>query len=104
MEPRRHHDLGGLDAGPVDRETHALEPWEARTDALVYLLLSKGVFRTDELRREIESLGPGEYREAGYYHRWLHGTVRLLLEKGVVSVAGIAQALEARETRNGGRP
>lgn len=103
MEPRRHHDLGGLDAGTVDRDTHALEPWEARTDALVYLLLSKGAFKTDELRREIESLGPDEYRDAGYYHRWLHGTVRLLLEKGVVSVAGIAEALEARRAQTGGR-
>jgi hypothetical protein len=102
VEPRRHHDLGGLNAGPVDRNVHALEPWEARTDALVYLLLSRGAFKTDELRREIESLGPDEYRDAGYYHRWLHGTVRLLLEKGVISVAGLATALEARTELNGG--
>jgi hypothetical protein len=101
MEPRRHHDLGGLDAGPVVRETHILEPWEARTDALVYLLISKGAFKTDELRREIESLGPDEYRDAGYYHRWLHGTVRLLLEKGVVSVAGLADAIATRATTPG---
>jgi hypothetical protein len=103
MEPRRHHDLGGLDAGAIHRETHALDPWEARTDALVYLLLSKGAFKTDELRREIESLGPDEYHDAGYYHRWLHGMVRLLLEKGIVSVAGIAEALEAREAPNRAR-
>jgi len=32
----------------------------------------------------------------------LHGTVRLLLEKGVISVAGLATALEARTELNGG--
>ena len=96
MEPRRHHDLGGLAAGPVDREAHDLAPWEARTDALVYLLIARRAIRTDELRREIESLGPDEYRAAGYYHRWLHALVRLLLEKGGVTVAGLAGALATR--------
>jgi hypothetical protein len=103
MEPRRHHDVGGLHAGPIDRASHGLEPWEARTDALVYLLIAKGVFKTDELRREIESLGPDEYRAASYYHRWLHGTLRLLLEKGIISVAGLADALATHHALNGGQ-
>lgn len=103
MEPRRHHDLGGLDAGPVDLEGHPLAPWEARVDALVYLLLAKGVIRTDELRRQIESLGPDEYRESGYYHKWLHGTLRLLLEKGILSVPGLADALEEGAAPRGSR-
>ena len=63
-----------------------------------------GAMRSTEWSSRIcfHGLGPGEYREAGYYHRWLHGTVRLLLEKGVISVAGLATALEARTELNGG--
>ncbi|MCX5986023.1 MAG: nitrile hydratase subunit beta [Chloroflexi bacterium] len=92
-EPRRHHDVGGLPAGPVDTSTHALDEWEQRTDALVYLLSARKAIRVDELRRAIESLGPAEYADATYYHRWLHGLTRLLLEKGVLTVSGLALEL-----------
>ncbi len=92
-EPRRHHDVGGLPAGPVDTSTHDLDAWEQRTDAMVYLLSARKAIRVDELRRAIESLGPAEYADATYYHRWLHGLTRLLLEKGILTVAGLAQEL-----------
>ena len=35
---RRHHDPGGLEAGPIDREEHDKAPWEKRVDALMVLL------------------------------------------------------------------
>ena len=92
-EPRRHHDVGGLAAGPVDTSTHDLDEWEKRTDALVYLLSARKAIRVDELRRAIESLGPAEYADATYYHRWLHALTRLLLEKGVLTVSGLANEL-----------
>lgn len=92
-EPRRHHDVGGLAAGPVDTSTHDLDAWEKRTDALVYLLSARKAIRVDELRRAIESLGPAEYADATYYHRWLHALTRLLLEKGVLTVSGLANEL-----------
>lgn len=51
---RRHHDMGGLDAGPVERAEHDYAPWEKRVDAILRLL-SDGKRRipvTDELRRD----------------------------------------------------
>ncbi len=51
---RRHHDMGGLEAGPVERAEHDYAPWEKRVDAILRLL-SDGKRRipaTDELRRD----------------------------------------------------
>lgn len=100
-EPRRHHDVGGLPAGPVDTSTHDLDEWEKRTDALVYLLSGRKAIRVDELRRAIESLGPAEYADATYYHRWLHALTRLLLEKGVLTVSGLGQELARLNSHDG---
>ena len=35
---RRHHDMGGLDAGPVTPDEHDYAPWEKRADAIIRLL------------------------------------------------------------------
>ena len=59
----KHHDIGGLPAGPVDREDHDLALWERRVDAMVILLgqPSRRLMRVDEMRRQIEALGPDAY-------------------------------------------
>jgi hypothetical protein len=38
---------------------------------------------TDEHRRAIESLE--NYRDLGYYERWVAGTEQLLVEKGILT-------------------
>ena len=43
--------MGGAPAGPVMVHEHQLEPWEKRVDAILRLLLTKGVLTLDELRR-----------------------------------------------------
>ena len=48
------HDMGGLEAGPIDRESqHAFEWWEKRVDAMLVLLSGKDrkLITVDELRR-----------------------------------------------------
>ena len=39
---RRHHDMGGEPAGPIDTADHAMEPWAktltASADALAHLV------------------------------------------------------------------
>ena len=35
---RGHHDMGGLDAGPVQQTEHDYALWEKRVDALMALL------------------------------------------------------------------
>jgi len=42
-------------------------------------------FTVDEMRRQIESLGPEEYRRTGYYERWAFALASLLVEHGVLS-------------------
>ena len=96
---RRHHDMGGLPAGPVERAEHDYAPWEKKVDAILRLLAAKGVITVDELRRGIEELGPGAYDELTYYERWLTSITNNLLEKGVIGVAELGEAIEAARRR-----
>jgi hypothetical protein len=97
---RRHHDMGGLPAGPVERAEHDYAPWEKKVDAILRLLAAKGVITVDELRRGIEELGPGAYDELTYYERWLTSITHNLLEKGVVDVAELGEAIESARRRH----
>ncbi len=85
-EKRRYHDMGGMDAGPIDMDTYAKAPWEKRVDALMVLLGQRGIVRVDELRRGIEELGADAYDRLTYYERWLSSMTNLLLEKKVITV------------------
>lgn len=85
-EARRHHDMGGLEAGPIDRDEHAKAPWEKRVDALVVLLGQRKIVSVDELRRGIEELGADAYDRYGYYERWMASITNLLLEKKIIEV------------------
>ena len=92
---RRHHDMGGLPAGPVERNEHDYAPWEKRVDAILRLLSDKKrrIITVDELRRGIEELGPGAYDEMSYYERWIASVTNNLLEKGVISVDELGQRM-----------
>lgn len=85
---RRHHDMGGLPVGPVERAEHDYAPWEKRVDAILRLLADskRHLITTDELRRGIEELGPGAYDEMNYYERWIASITNNLIEKGVITV------------------
>lgn len=91
---RRHHDMGGLDAGPIDREEHAHAPWEKKVDALLRLLLAKKLMTLDELRRGIEEIGPDAYDRLSYFERWVTSIGNVLLEKRLVTVAELGRAME----------
>ncbi|MGI9421083.1 MAG: hypothetical protein ACR2RA_24935 [Geminicoccaceae bacterium] len=98
---QRHHDMGGLDAGPVERAEHDYAPWEKRVDAILRLLIDKkrGVMTVDELRRNIEELGPGAYDEMNYYQRWMASIGNNLLEKGVIGVDELGRKMAEVEAR-----
>ncbi len=89
---RRHHDMGGLPAGPVapygPGAEHDYAPWEKKVDAILRLLADpkRRLITTDELRRGIEELGPGAYDEMSYYERWIASVTNNLIEKGVISI------------------
>jgi hypothetical protein len=98
---RRHHDMGGLAAGPVERSEHDYAPWEKRVDAIVRLLSDKKrrMITVDQLRRGIEDLGPGAYDKLSYYERWISSVSNLLIEKGVITVDELGRAMEDARAR-----
>ena len=90
---RRHHDMGGLEAGPIDRDDHDHAPWEKRVDALMYLLGQRGILSVDELRRGIEELGADAYDRYSYYERWMASMTNILLEKKLIEVDELGQRM-----------
>lgn len=98
---QRHHDMGGLEAGPIEQGEHDYAPWEKRVDAILRLLTDKQrrVITVDELRRNIEELGPGAYDEMSYYQRWMASIGNNLLEKGVIGVDELGRKMAEVEAR-----
>jgi hypothetical protein len=87
------HDLGGLDAGPVDRAEHDVAYWERQVDAVMFMLRKHGIMKdVSQLRDGIERLGPDVYHELSYYERWAASAAATAVAHGVVS----EQELEAR--------
>jgi Nitrile hydratase beta subunit, N-terminal len=82
---RGPHDIGGLPAGPVDTTPHDPTFWEKQIDAINLLLAQKGIRRTDENRRYIESLGDDAYNTLTYYERWTAAVTRILIDKGLIT-------------------
>ena len=77
------HDMGGSPGGTIDKSQHETEDWERLADAVTVVLDKKGIKTTDEHRRAQESLE--NYRELGYYERWVAATEILLVEKGILT-------------------
>jgi hypothetical protein len=98
---RRHHDMGGLPAGPVEQSEHDCSPWEKRVDAILRLVSDdkRKLIIVDELRRAIENLGPGAYDELSYYERWISAISNILIEKGVLSIDELGRGMEKVKAR-----
>jgi hypothetical protein len=93
--------MGGLPAGPVERSEHDHAHWEKRVDALQVLLSApeRRLLRVDELRRNIEGLGPDAYDAMTYYERWIAAITRVLLERGVITSDELGRRIEAVKAR-----
>ncbi len=98
---RRHHDMGGLEAGALEIPDHDHAPWEKQVDAVVRLLSDekRRIMIVDEMRRAIEDLGPGAYDELGYYERWIAATTNILLEKNVLGVDELGRKIAEVQAR-----
>lgn len=103
---RRHHDMGGLDDGPVDIKEHAAEPWEKRVDAIRSLLSDekRNMLSVDELRRAIEDLGAEAYDRYNYYERWMAAMTNILLEKKILGVDELGRKMAEVEARQRNKP
>ncbi len=95
--PRAHHDLGGVSryaCEAVDIGPHALTDFDKEVDAIRQVLGGKRVMSVDELRRGIEAIPEAEYHRLGYYQRWIRSIAWILVDKGVLTEAELAAALE----------
>ncbi len=103
---RRHHDMGGLEDGPVKVSEHNSEPWEKRVDAVRSLLSDekRNLLSVDELRRAIEDLGADAYDRYNYYERWMAAMANILLQKNVISVDELGRKMAEVEARQGNKP
>ena len=96
---RGHHDMGGLDAGPVQQTEHDYALWEKRVDALMALLAERKLLSVDQLRKGIESLPPDAYEKMSYYERWIFSITQALQHNGVLTIAELSHKLEAVQAR-----
>ncbi len=98
---RSHHDMGGEPAGPVEKTEHDYAPWEKRVDALRVLLSDRerSLMKVDELRKNIEAIGPDAYEKMTYYERWITSITSTLLQRGAISSDELAKKLADVERR-----
>ena len=97
---RGHHDLGGLDEGPINLREDDLKLYERRADAMVILLVGRGFYTLDASRRVAEfDLSADEYDSIRYYDRWLVQARRLMTELGVISEADVEREIDAARVR-----
>ena len=96
---RSHHDMGGLSAGTVQPTEHAYALWEKRVDALLVLLSSAKRMTVDELRKNIEAIGPDAYDRMTYYERWIHSITQTLIQRGVISIEELGRKMAEVEAR-----
>ena len=78
-------EMGGLDAGPIQREEHEYLPWEKRCHALANVLDIHKIISTEEKRRGVESLGGEIDGELTYYERWIVAFAKILFQKQILS-------------------
>ncbi len=96
---RGYHDIGGDDAGPVDKTQHDYALWEKRVDAILVLLSKKGLITVDELRLGIETLGADQYERLSYYERWIASVSRALVNRGVITTDELGRRMAEIATR-----
>lgn len=84
---RGPHDVGGLEAGPIDTRVHDLTFWEKQIDAMHAILgdARRRAKVTDVNRFYVESLGHEAYKTLTYYERWTASLCRQLIEKGFLT-------------------
>ncbi len=94
MSERKVNDIGGLPAGPVCQDEHPSTLHEKRADALLRLLSGPKLeaFTVDAMRRAIESNTDEDYRNLGYYDKWIRAVRDLVIEQQVLS----REEIEAR--------
>jgi hypothetical protein len=94
-------EMGGLDAGPVERVEHEYLPWEKRCHALANILDMHKVISTEEKRRGVESLGSELVEKLSYYERWIVAFANILFQKQILTPEELARKMNEVAARHG---
>ena len=101
---RNYHDMGGQPAGPIDRHEHELQHWEKRVEALIAVLGSKKLTRSDEGRRALETIGTETYLGSGYAERRIQALANNMILRGVITIEELSNKLAEVEQRQNQLP
>lgn len=96
---RRWHDMGGRDAGAIDRAEHDYALWEKRVDALMVIGNGLGHLTVDGLRRALEDMGEDAFETMSYYERWIAAINQNLVEAGVYSLEELGRRMHEIRAR-----
>lgn len=83
-------EMGGLEAGPIQRVEHEYLPWEKRCHALANILDIHKIVSTEEKRRGVESLGGEMVGKLTYYERWIVAFANILFQKQILTPEELA--------------
>ena len=92
-------EMGGLDAGAIQRTEHEYAPWEKRCHALANVLDNHKIISTEEKRRGVESLGGEIDGKLTYYERWIVAFANILFQKQILTPEELARKMEEVEAR-----
>jgi len=95
-------EMGGLDAGPVQRVEHEYAPWEKRCHALANVLDIHKIINTEEKRRGIEALRAEMAEKLTYYERWIVAFANILFQKEILTPEELAKKMEDVAARHQG--
>lgn len=95
---QRQHDMGGMEAGPVQSDEHAAEPWAKMITSLAAAMRDHDIMRIDELRRALEDL-PEDIYKRDYFERWSEAMINLLEEKGLLTRDEVMGRMDALKTQ-----
>ncbi|WP_202615487.1 SH3-like domain-containing protein [Rhizobium deserti] len=93
------NDIGGDEAGKIERVEHVLLPWEKRCHALADVLDFHKIINTEEKRRGVESLGAEMIGKLSYYERWIVAFANILFQKGILTPGELAVKMSEVEGR-----
>ena len=98
---RGHHDVGGLDADPIDTAEHDPTITDRRVDAMMMMLThpSRAYFRVDESRRVNEDTPAETYWGFLYYERWVNSLKTLMVEREAITDEEVALKVAAVRAR-----
>ena len=95
--------MGGLPGGRVEPTEHDYADWERRVDAMMVLLTGvvggKRRMTVDELRKNIESIGPEAYDRMTYYERWIVSVTQTMLQRGLITTDDLTRKMAEVEQR-----